>query len=238
MPSVEVSTSKHGAVGEVIYSSLLWNATTRQANGAYKKMINSSVDLNELRVNVVSETIELIGVNYPQAFERAKRLRTVLNAIYLREHSLEISSLVGAGKREIREYYETLSGITPFVCNRVIALQYGVAAIPVDDRTLSALVANSLVSDSADVEETTAWLGRQVKADDVCTLHAQLHAWSSSQPVKTESKSTTTKVTKKTETVSSKPRTTKKVTTKKKVAGNTMKKTAAKKKITKKKTKK
>lgn len=220
MPAAEVSISKHGPVGEVIYSSLLWNATTRQANTAYKKMINSSVDLNELRVNVVSETIELIGVNYPQAFERAKRLRTVLNAIYLREHSLEVSSLEGAGKREIREYFETLDGITPFVCNRVIALQYGVAAIPVDDRTHSAMVANSLVSESADVAETTAWLGRQVKADEVCSVHAQLHAWVSSQTVKTTSKQNEKEV------------------SKKPVAKNTKRKPAAKKKVTKKKTKK
>ena len=217
MPSAEASKSKHGAVGEVLYSSLLWNATTRQANTAYKKMIKSSVDLNELRVNVVSETMDLIGVNYPLSFERAKRLRTVLNAIYLREHSMEIASLEGAGKREIREYYETLDGITPFVCNRVIALQYGVAAIPVDDRTLAALVANSLIYEGADIEETTAWLGRQVKADEVCNVHAQLHAWVSSQPVKTTSKPNAKKVTQKTVTTAAKKKSTakKKVTKKK-----------------------
>ena len=218
MPSTDIATSKHGATGEVIYSYLLWNATTKQAKTAYKKLINASVDLNEIRVNVVSETIVLIGANYPQAFERAKRLRSVLNAIYLREHSLEVSSLDGAGKREIREYYETLNGITPFVCNRVIALQYGVAAMPVDDRTLAALITNNLIHEDADIEETISWLGRQVKADEVCDVHARIHAWVSLQPLRTISNPTTKKVPKKTTATSAngKKKTAKKTATKKK----------------------
>ena len=218
MPSTDIATSKHGATGEVIYSYLLWNATTKQAKTAYKKLINASVDLNEIRVNVVSETVELIGANYPQAFERAKRLRAVLNAIYLREHSLEVSSLDGAGKREIREYYETLNGITPFVCNRVIAVQYGVAAMPVDDRTLAALITNNLIHEDADIEETISWLGRQVKADEVCDVHARIHAWVSLQPLRTISNPTTKKVPKKTTATSGngKKKTAKKTATKKK----------------------
>jgi hypothetical protein len=195
-------------------------------------MIKSSVDLNELRVNVISETMELIGTSYPQAFERSKRLRTVLNAIYLREHSMAIASLDGAGKRDIREYFETLNGITPFVCNRVIATQYGVAAIPIDERTLGALAANGLISEDADIEETINWLGRQVRADDVCTVHSQLHAWASAQPVaKKVAKST------KASTGLAKKETKKKVTSKKK-AKKSARKPAAKRKVTKKSVKK
>ena len=232
LPNADGSVSKSNPVCEVIYSSLLWNATPRQATTAFKKMIKSSVDLNELRVNVISETMELIGVNYPQAFERSKRLRTVLNAIYLREHSMEVASLDGAGKRDIREYFETLSGITPFVCNRVIAMQYGVAAIPIDDRTHAALSTNGIISEDADIEETTNWLGRQVKADDVCDVHAQLHAWASTQPVKPapkpSAKSTngTARVVKK--------ETNKKATTKKIATKAAKKKTTSKKKVPKK----
>ena len=231
LPSADGSASKSDAVCEVIYSSLLWNATPRQATTAFKKMIKSSVDLNELRVNVISETMELIGVNYPQAFERSKRLRTVLNAIYLREHSMELASLEGAGKRDIREYFETLSGITPFVCNRVIAMQYGVAAIPIDDRTHAALTSNGLISEDADIEETTNWLGRQVKADDVCGVHAQLHAWASTQPVKPAPKPTAKSTNGKTKVV-------KKATTKKEVTRAAKKKPTSNKKVSNKTTKK
>lgn len=227
LPTADGSASKSDAVCEVIYSYLLWNATPRQATTAFKKMIKSSVDLNELRVNVISETMELIGVNYPQAFERSKRLRTVLNAIYLREHSMEVASLDGAGKRDIREYFETLSGITPFVCNRVIAIQYGVAAIPIDNRTHEALASNGIISEDADIEETTNWLGRQVKSDDVCDVHAQLHAWASTQPVKPAPKPTA-------KSTNGTAKVVNKAATKKKVTKAAKKKTTSKKKVSKK----
>ena len=239
LPASDGSTNKQDVVREVIYSSLLWNASSRQATAAFKKMIKSSVDLNELRVNVISETMELIGVNYPHSFERSKRLRTVLNAIYLREHSMEIASLEGAGKRDIREYFETLSGITPFVCNRVIAMQYGVAAIPIDDRTLTALASHGIISEDADIEDTTNWLGRQVKADDVCEIHAQLHAWSSTQPIKTSPKPTSKKVAKGANgTAAVVKKETKKKSTSKKVTKSVKKKSASKKKVAKKTAKK
>ena len=227
LPTADGPASKSDAVCEVIYSSLLWNATPRQATTAFKKMIKSSVDLNDLRVNVISETMELIGDNYPHSFERSKRLRTVLNAIYLREHSMEVASLDGAGKRDIREYFETLSGITPFVCNRVIAMQYGVAAIPIDDRTHAALSSKGIISEEADIEETINWLGRQVKADDVCGVHAQLHAWASTQPVKPTPKPTA-------KSTNGTAKVVNKAATKKKVTKVAKKKTTSKKKVSKK----
>ena len=53
-----MSTSEHGVIGEVIYAHLLWNATTKQALTAYKKLIKAAVDLNDLRMNHVHETVE------------------------------------------------------------------------------------------------------------------------------------------------------------------------------------
>tara|TARA_X000001036_G_scaffold159306_1_gene151165 strand:- start:1187 stop:2071 length:885 start_codon:yes stop_codon:yes gene_type:complete len=180
----DVVHSEHGAIGEVIYAHLLWNATTKQATAAYKKMISASVDMNDLRMNHVFEMVELIGISYPQAEDRAKRLKTVLNAIYKREHNVSLDSLEGAGKRDIREYFETLSGITPFVCNRVISLNFDVSAVPVDERTLDALVTNGIVHEDADVADTAAWLGRQIKATEVLAVHAGLQSWVEQQPVK------------------------------------------------------
>ena len=106
LPSIEVTANEDGVIGEVIYSQLLWNANYKQARAAYKKMMSAAVDLNDLRMNHVFEIIELVGVNYPRVEERAKRLRTVLNAIYLREHEVKVDSLAGAGKRDVREYFE------------------------------------------------------------------------------------------------------------------------------------
>ena len=237
LPSVDVSTREHGVIGEVIYAHMLWNAAAKQATAAYKKLIDAAVDLNDLRMNHIHETANLIGGAYPQASERAKRLKCVLNAIYKREHGMHVSSLEGAGKRDVREYFETLDGITPFVSNRVIAICYDVAAVPVDDRTLAVMIANELVHETSSLTETASWLGRQVKAAEVCEVHVCLHAWVETQPTPKRApkkKKTATK------SVQAKPAAKKKATpkksTKKKVAKKTTtKKKVAKKKVTKKK---
>ncbi len=232
LPKEEIVQNEHGAIGEVIYSHLLWNATSKQADAAFKKMITASVDLNDLRMNHVFEMVKLIGSNYPQAEARTKRLKAVLNSIYGREHNVCIDSLEGAGKRDIREYFETLKGISTFVCNRVIAMSYEVAAIPVDDRTNNALIASGVVHEDSSISDTALWLARQVKADDVCEVHASIHAWVETQPVRAVSKSTTPKTSKKSP---SKKKTSSKAVVKKKVTKKAVKKKVAKKKVAKKK---
>lgn len=231
LPKEEVVQNEHGAIGEVIYSHLLWNATSKQADVAFKKMITASVDLNDLRMNHVFEMVKLIGSNYPQAEVRAKRLKAVLNSIYGREHNVCIDSLGGAGKRDIREYFETLKGITTFVCNRVIAMSYEVAAIPVDDRTNNALIASGIVHEDSCVSDTALWLARQVKADEVREVHVSIHAWVETQPVRAASKSTASKTGKK---LPSKKKASSKAAVKKKVTKKAVKKKVAKKKATKK----
>jgi hypothetical protein len=241
LPSIDVATVEQGVIGEVIYAHLLWNAAAKQASIAYKKLIDASVDLNDLRMNHIFETVDFIGVNYPQANERAKRMKAVLNSIYRREHGMHVESLEGAGKRDVRDYFETLEGITPFVTNRVISICYGVAAIPVDDRTLSVMVANELLHDTASVTDAASWLGRQVKADEVCGIHVCLHAWVELQPTPKPVKSKAAKkksvakkkVTKK--KVAKKPATKKKITKKSVTKKKVSKKPATKKKTTKKK---
>ena len=229
LPSVDLSTSEHGVVGEVIYAHMLWNAAAKQAKSAFKKLIEAAEDLNDLRMNHIHETVQLIGYTYPQAAERAKRMKCVLNAIYKREHGVHVSSLEGVGKRDVREYFETLDGITPFVSNRVIAICYDVAAVPVDDRTLAVMIANDLVHESSSLTETSSWLGRQVKAAEVCEVHVCLHAWVETQPIPKRvpvKKKTATK------SVEPKPSTKKKVTKKKTAKKKVVKKTVLKKKAT------
>jgi len=235
LPKAEVMQNKLGAIGEVIYSHLLWNATAKQADAAFKKLVGASVDLNDLRMNHVFEMIELMGVNYPQAEARAKRLKSVLNSIYGREHNVSVDSLEGVGKRDIREYFETLNGISTFVCNRVIAMSYEVAAIPVDDRTNNALIASGIVHEDSTVADTSVWLARQVKANEVCEVHVSLHSWVETQPSQVFSKPKAKKaVTKKTTKKATATTTAKKASKKKPVTNKVTKKTA-KKKVNKKK---
>ena len=234
LPTVTVIANDYGVIGEVIYSHLVWNANEKDASAAFKRLVAASVDLNDLRVNMIDESIERVGVDYPLVRERVKRMHAVLNAIYNREHGMHIESLDGVGKREIREYFETLKGITPFVCHRVISICYNVAAVPVDERTLAILKVNSVVHDTTTIEDAASWLARQVKADEVVDFHGGLQAWVEVQPTPKEEPKPTKPAKKKPAKKATKKTASKKKVTKKKVA----KKKVAKKKVAKKTAKK
>ena len=227
LPTITVIANDYGVIGEVIYSHLVWNANEKDATAAFKRLVAASVDLNDLRVNMIDESIERVGVDYPLVRDRVKRMHAVLNAIYNREHGMHIESLDGSGKREIREYFETLKGITPFVCHRVISICYNVAAVPVDERTLAILKVNSVVHETTTIKDASSWLARQVKADEVVDFHGGLQAWVEIQPTPKEDPKPKKPAKKK----AAKKKTTKKTTAKKKVT----KKKASKKKVAKKK---
>ena len=200
LPVTTAEAHADGPVAEVIYSQMLCNATSKQADSAYRKLMRACIDWNDLRMNMPRETIELIGVSYPHADDRSRRLRAILRAIYLREHDVKLSSLSEAGKTEAKEYIQTLEGMSHFVAGRVLSLSFGVSAFPIDDRTFNALMNEGLLHDEADIEEAASWLGRQVKAKDVGKVHGSIHAWVEKKAVskKNAPKKTTKKTTKKT----------------------------------------
>ena len=231
LPATTAEAHADGPVAEVIYSQMLWNATSKQADSAYRKLMRACIDWNDLRMNMPRETIELIGVSYPRADDRSRRLRAILRAIYLREHDVKLSSLSEAGKTEAKEYIQTLEGMSHFVAGRVLSLCFGVSAFPIDDRTFNALMNEGLLHDEADIEEAASWLGRQVKAKDVGKVHGSIHAWVEKKAVskKNAPKKTIKKTVKKTA-----KKTVKK--TVKKALAKTVKTKATSKKVVKKKT--
>lgn len=180
--AAEATPCDDGPTGELIYSSLLWNATSRQAGAAYKRMLRSVVDFNDLRHNHAAETIDLLGASYPLAAERAKRLRAMLRSIYLREHDVTLEVLATLSKAECRQYLETLAGVSPFVANRVLAICCDVAAMPVDDRARECLIAAGAADESVSVPDLAVWVTRQVKAADMVPTLAKLQKWVESQP--------------------------------------------------------
>ena len=68
-------------VGVLIFSSLLAGATVQQAQVAYKALLDQVVDFNDLRVCMPHEIAALIGKNYPDADDHARRLRAALRSV-------------------------------------------------------------------------------------------------------------------------------------------------------------
>ena len=65
---------------------------------------------------------------------------------------------------------------------------YGVAAVPVDENTLYALIENKVIHEDSTISDTASWLSRQVIADELVVFHCSLQAWVEEQPIKRPSK--------------------------------------------------
>ena len=242
-------------IAELVFSFLMWNATERQADTAFGKIMAQVVDLNELRVSLTNEVIEMVGVRYPDAQNRVIRMLQSMMEIFEREHDYKMDSLGAKSKREQREYLDTLPGMTPFVAARVALLSFGAHAMPVDDRLLTLLVKAGVFEPGTTPADAEGWLARQVKAGDAMEAYLALQEWADGQrvtipsppkaevfksaPVKEEpaKKAKKPAATKKAPAAKKAPATKKvaKKTTKKKTAKKTTKKKTTKKRIAKKK---
>ena len=234
-------------IAELVFSFLMWNATYRQADTAFGKIMAQVVDLNELRVSLTNEVIEMVGVRYPDANNRIIRMLQSMMEIFDREHDYKMGSLAAHSKREQREYLDTLPGMTPFVAARVALLAFGAHAMPVDDRLLTLLTKAGVFEPGTTPADAEGWLTRQVKAGDAMDAYLALQEWADSQrvtlpsPPKAEVFKTapvTEEPPKKTKAQAKKAATTKKAakkTAKKKATKKATKKKTTKKRVAKKK---
>lgn len=163
---------------QFVRSFLLWESSAARAAAAMKRIEQTVVDFNELRVCMPGELVRILGERYPRAEERARRLRSALNAIYAREHRVGLESLAERSKREAREYLESLDGTPRFVAARVALVNLGGHAAPVDGRILRRLVDHGLAEADATPETAAAMLERKVRAGEMLEAYALLQAWS------------------------------------------------------------
>lgn len=161
-------------VALLVHSSLLYDATRKQADEATQRIRSSSVDWNEFRVNHVDDMVGIIGVRYPDAFTRMKRLRMSLNDVYLRHHRVSLDILVGKPKRDVRTYLENLEGMPAYVVSRFMLLAMGLPLIPVDQTLVDLLVDKGVLSEPADPVLVGEALAKVIRADKAAEVHAAL----------------------------------------------------------------
>ncbi|MHC4990020.1 MAG: hypothetical protein ACYTGC_03475 [Planctomycetota bacterium] len=164
-------------IAVLMLSFLLWESTTEKALTAYRRLRESIVDFNDLRVSMPRETVEVIGERYPRASERAQRLRAVLRDIYMREHEVTLDRATGLAKREARKYVESLEGMVPYVSARTLLMCFDTHAIPVDEQLRNELAKIGVADKETDTSELASWLSRQIKASNAQESHFALQQW-------------------------------------------------------------
>jgi|GEM_PF-5452538 len=168
----------HDAVlRELVRSYVLWESTTTKADSAMRRIDESVVDINELRVCLTEEVASILGSGLSRIEERATRLRATLNDIFQREHSLRLSHLAGRSRKDARQYLFTLASVPEFVAARVALLRLGIHAMPVDERTLACLRHAKAINSDTDIAGASALLERAVKSGEGLGAHRAIQAW-------------------------------------------------------------
>lgn len=169
---------------QLILAVLTVNASIEAAERGLDKLLKGFVDTNELRMSLVDEMQEALGPNYPQGRERLTRLTEALGDLFAREHQMDMVSQKGKGKREQREYLDTLRGLTRPMAAQVFALAFEGHCVPVDERTLAALKEAGALEANCDLEHAENIVTRCVKAGEAVEAFLALNAWVDAHPPK------------------------------------------------------
>ncbi len=162
---------------EFIRSMLLWESTTALADEAWRRLIASVVDANELRVCSPREIAGILGPAYPLVHDRSERLHAALTDAFRGTRTLTQASLAEQGKREARGCLEAIEGTPGFVAARVVLLQLGGHAAPVDGRLLRRMVECSVVPRGRNCTEAATLVERHVRAGELLDFYMLAQAW-------------------------------------------------------------
>ncbi|MCK6484760.1 MAG: hypothetical protein HUU27_06445 [Phycisphaerae bacterium] len=148
--------------GHIILSQLMRFAPDGPAAAGFRRIREATVDVNELRVTTIAELIDMVGSDFPQARVAAEAVLRALNAVFNRCHHLDLAFLQNMGKREAREWLDSLDGMTPFSAAVVVMRALGHHAVPIDDVTLEWLRSEKLIDPTADTPTVQAFFERLV----------------------------------------------------------------------------
>lgn len=149
---------------QLVEGILAPGAALSKAQAVARRLCQGMVDLNELRVTPPMELAALIGDSVPFAAEKAQRIVSALNAIRVRQDTLDLSFLQQRGRREARDYLESLAGVDRSAAALVVLYSLGGHAVPVDPLTVHVLKKDDLIDASADLAETQGFLERTISA--------------------------------------------------------------------------
>ncbi len=165
------------AIGELVLSFLLWEAPLTRARSAYKRLMDSVLNHNDLRVTRVEDITQILGKTYPLAQERTERMLIALETIFAREYTVSLDNAKTLGKREGRKYLESIDDTPPFVSARTSLVAFGSHAVPLDERTMARLIEAEVFEEGTTIESAQGSLERQVKAADALDFHQRMVDW-------------------------------------------------------------
>lgn len=150
----------------LVRAAMSYDVPDAKAEEAMVRIDKEFVDLNELRVATDLEVAELLGNRYPDIENRVEMITRVLNAIFEKEHTLNLERLGTLGKRDVRQFLRDLPELHPFVDAYVMLFSFDGHCVPIDDSTLNFLREEEIVDENATVTDAQKFVEHHLKAEE------------------------------------------------------------------------
>ncbi len=153
-------------LSRLIRAFLEYDCDEARTTVAERKILDNMVDFNELRVTPAIELAALLGVRYPFAESRCSAMHRTLQSIFDREHHMRLDGVKEMKKAEIRPYFQSLAGITPYVEAAVSVDCFGIVAAPVDTKLLLWLISKDALPEGTDIKTAQQALEKCLKTGE------------------------------------------------------------------------
>ena len=164
------------ALKALVRSAMSYDVPDDKAEGAMKAIEREFVDLNELRVATDLEIQELLGNRYPQIEKRVALITQSLNAIFEKEHTLNLDRLQTISKRDARQFLRELPDVHPFVEAYVMLFAFDGHTIPMDGQMLEYLREEEVIEPETSLEEAQKFVEHHIKAEECHDFYRALRA--------------------------------------------------------------
>ena len=164
------------ATAELVFGLLVWEAGVPAAVSAARRLAEQFVDANEMRVALVEEIEDTIGLTDTHAMERAGLISSTLMHAFDTLDAVSIDAVARAGAHEARPYLESIPGLPRFVIDRVMLLALGEARIPVDERLHGVLADKGVIGREMPTGDAADLLTRVCPAEQARGLYLRLEA--------------------------------------------------------------
>lgn len=165
---------KQESIKALVRGILSYDVPDAKVDEAMAKIEREFVDLNELRVATELEVIELLGQRYPDIEHRVEMISRSLNAIFEKEHTLNLERMATISKRDVRQFLRDLPDLHPFADAYVMLFSFEGHAVPVDDEGLAYLREHDVVDDKTTLADAQKFLEHHVKAEECYDLYCVL----------------------------------------------------------------
>lgn len=156
----------------MLFAVCLENATVKDADAAYKRLLASFHDLNEIRVSSIDE-LEVVFSGMSNPDWRASRIRGILSYVFEANYAFEYEGLKRKTLELATKQLSKIKELTPFVRDYTLHAALGAHLIPLDDAQHLALEFVDLHAETGGAEhtaETLRPLVRKAEGTEFCGL--------------------------------------------------------------------